>query len=108
MTILDRYTVEAEEGWRDWINKIPAITFDPEWSVKVIPPFGGAMVRFIVISGPHRISVYLDCNNALGFMNAPYWEAYPIADDTARFSLDDVDGLLAAIRAEIEGAGVTR
>jgi len=101
MSNLDRYSVEVEEDWRGWIGKIPALKFDPEWEVKIVPPFGGAMVRFIVLSGPYRISVYLDCNNALGFMNAPYWEAYPIADDTARFFLGDIDGLMAAIRAEV-------
>jgi hypothetical protein len=94
--------MEADEDWRGWIEKIPAVTFDPEWAVKVIPPFGGAMARFVVLSGPHRISVYLDVNESLGLWGGePYWEAYPIADDVARFSLNDTDGLMAAIRAEV-------
>ena len=48
MANIDRYKIEAEEKWREWSGKVPAIKFDAGWCVKVIPPFAGAMARFLV------------------------------------------------------------
>lgn len=94
---LERCKIEETEGWREWVKKVPEITFRPEWAVKVIPPFSGAMVRFVVRLGENTASVYLDCHNALGYFDGPYWEVYPVDEDVGRVAMDDVAGLLDLI-----------
>lgn len=84
---------------------VPVIRFPAEWAIKLNPPFAGAICRFSAILGECSISVYLDGYNNLGIWTeagkpAPYWEAYPIKDDTARFAMADTKGLLKAIAAE--------
>lgn len=39
---------KAEEfhEYRKWANELPALHFDKEWDVKIIPPFAGAIIRF--------------------------------------------------------------
>lgn len=89
-------------------DTIPFINFPSEWRIKIIPPFNGAVVRFLV-SNPNgsHLSVYLDCEDALGFMGAPYWELYPVKfkeyEDTARFDADEVDQLKACIQSQLDG-----
>ena len=102
MANIERYKIEADEKWREWAGKVPAITFDAGWSVKVIPPFAGAMARFIVEANGRQASVYLDCYDSLGYMNAPYWEVYPVDGDTGRCLIDDTDELLTLIRRSID------
>lgn len=103
---MDRPTISA--AWCDkfeakkWLEEIPFIKFDKDWEIKIVPPFMGAVVRFRVKSGTKEISVYLDCYSVLGFASSPYWEAYPIGGDTARFGLKDTEDLLKAIREEIK------
>ena len=98
MSHIDRYNIEHREEWRKWVDKIPAIEFDQGWKVKVIPPFAGAIARFLVETGDKSVSVYLDCFNALGFYEGPYWEVYPYNDDVGRCSISDTDELLNMIR----------
>lgn len=92
----ERYMLENEEKWRDWVNKIPFIPVEKDWEICPIPPFAGAMARFRV---RHRdnpdfaVSVYLDVDGSLGVEDNPYWEIYPYEDDTARFAIDNVDRL---------------
>ena len=63
----------------------------PRWiQVKVIYPFGGAAARVVFIdkeNSKNIISTYLDVNNALGYMSAPYFEIHPSRtdNDTERF-----------------------
>ena len=102
MANIERYKIEDAEGWREWGDKIPALQFDPEWMVKIIPPFTGAMVRFMVRSGDKTASVYLDCHDSLGCMGEPYWEVYPIDGDTGRCLMAETDELMALIRQSIE------
>lgn len=102
MANIDRYKIEAEEKWREWSEKVPAIKFDAGWSVKVIPPFAGAMARFLVEANGKSASVYLDCHNALGYMDGAYWEVYPVDEDTSRCLIDEADELLALIRRSID------
>lgn len=100
MADLDRYRIESEESWREWIDKIPFIPFDAEWKVKVIPPFGGAIARFLVDkNGKETTSVYLDVNDSLGYMGKPYWEVFPVDGDTGRCLMNDIDSLLDLIRS---------
>lgn len=98
MTDLDRYKIEDKEEWREWVKKIPAIEFDHGWKVKVIPPFAGAVARFMVEAGDKSVSVYLDCFDALGYYGSPYWEVYPYDDDVGRCDIDDTGELLNMIR----------
>lgn len=91
-------------NYREITTQIPFIKFDPDWEVRMVPPFCGAMCRFHVrkINGKGALSVYLDCHDVLGWMQRPYWEVYPVQGDTRRVYMDDVDGLLAAIREGLE------
>jgi hypothetical protein len=101
--MIDRYKIEHEQEWREWIKKIPAIKFPAGWEVKIIPPFGGAMARFMVIVSPTKsISVYLDCFDALGYFGSPYWEIYPYNDDTYRCAMDNVDELITALKHSVK------
>lgn len=98
---------EMIELFRDpkMIAEIPYISFPKKWKVKMIPPFGGAAVRFLVqvTNNPEKvISVYLDLNTVLGSMNEPYWEVYPSADGyPVRHSMHDTKGLLKTIKESI-------
>jgi hypothetical protein len=96
-----RYNVEASESWREWCEKVPFIRFPADWDVRVIPPFAGALARFIVrLPDGETRSVYLDVNNSLGFYAdppEPYWEVYPYQGDTGRCDMADVEELIRMI-----------
>ena len=98
---LDRYKIEKEEDWRGWIDKIPFLQFKEGWKVKVIPPFSGAMARFIVEHNGKSVSVYLDCDNSLGYFSKqvgePYWEVCP----SNWVAMNDTIGLMAFIEAAL-------
>jgi len=89
-----------------WRKEIPAIKFPSDWEVKIIPGFGGAIVRFLVNVGDRGVSVYLDGYDLLGAVNAPYWEVYPCYDgyswDTARCLMHKVDELINIITQSLE------
>lgn len=90
--------------WDTFSPQIPFIDFGDDLSVKVTPPRVGAMVRFLVKKkgkSKKDVSVYLDCHEILGLFGEPYWEAYPIGNDTARFAMKDTKGLLKVIRKEL-------
>ena len=93
-SLKERYNVEKREEWRRWCEEIPELQFPSTWNVRIIPPFGGAIVRFIIND---KISVYLDCYDALGIMGKPYWEIYPHCDDTWRCPMNNTDDLIAHI-----------
>ena len=101
---MKRYEVENEQKWQEEIEHIPFIQFPSDWLVRIIPPFGDAVVRFQVeLPSGKRKSVYLDCRSSLGCFDAsatPYWEVYPVKDGIARCKRDDVDALLALIAEE--------
>ena len=96
--------------WSKWAEKIPYIKFKPDWSVKVVPPYHGAMVRFLVKRGEVGwVSVFLDCHNSLGLFvdnigsPAPYWEVYPFKDyGIFRVAMDNVEGLIEAISESLD------
>lgn len=90
---------EREES-RALIGDMPWITLPPDFSFKVTFPFCGAAARFRVCKTDepdNDVSVYFDTKDVLGCFGAPYWEAYPIGDDGARFAMDDTSGLVEAI-----------
>lgn len=94
---MKRYEIEAAEGWRGWCTSIPFLTFPAGIAVKVIPPFGGAVARFIARANGKEISVYLDCFDKLGYVESPYWEMYPYEGDTYRCAINETDDLVAKI-----------
>ena len=103
-----RSLIETKDEWRKWANEIPYINFKEDWLVKVIPPFAGAIARFVVShkDNPKKsISIYLDCYSRLGFMDKPYWEMYPRAyddyEDTERFYINEVEELVVAIDKQL-------
>jgi hypothetical protein len=97
-----------DEEFEEWRTKIPAIQFPGDWKVTMIPPFGGAIVRFwIWIPGTEDkdiISVYLDCYDRLGCAGEPYWEVYPYQGDCGRCLMNETKKLLEMIadRSELE------
>lgn len=97
-----RYIIEENDCFREWAMKIPPLHFKPEWKVTIIPPFGGAIVRFHVEYEEKEISCYLDCYDRLGYFGGPYWEIYPYKDDVYRFALEDTDLLIEKITEELE------
>lgn len=111
-----RYQVENDENWRDWGKTAPWLQFPPELEVKIIPPFGGVMARFMVrfASGTdedRHVSVYWDCLDNLGYMDRPYWEIYPVKykceendyDDTARFLMGEEPQMMVSIIKSLMG-----
>lgn len=103
-TILSGLIAQAFE-WHKWREEIPFLEFPSHWQVKVVPPFAGAVARFLVrtkkMKEEDRISVYLDCYDTLGFYGSPYWEVYPVNGDTKRLSMNDTESLLTSISEAI-------
>ena len=102
--------LKATDIYRQIVDKVelPALHFKPEWDVRIIPPFAGAMMRFTVEHNGRRVSVYCDFFDHLGYFGAPYWEMYPMHGDASvpdvmRFPLEDTAGLIANIDAELRG-----
>jgi hypothetical protein len=95
---------EVDQQAREWVEKIPDISFPEGWLVRPMPNWAGSMVRFLVTKEglKDRVSVYLDCYERIGCYGEPYWEAYPVGDDVARCAMNDVDGLI-----EMIGEGLT-
>jgi len=84
---------------REWSASIPPITFPSDWQVHIVPPFAGAVVRFVVVKGDSYVSVYLDGYDMLGIENEPYWEIFTPNEDSfpRRCPMDDTDTLIALI-----------
>jgi len=93
------------QRYRHWIDKMPHIPFNPEWDVRAIPPFAGAMVRYRVMHDGARVSIYMDAYDQLGVVGEPYWEIYPDAtgEDCDRYMLADTDALVSGIAASLAG-----
>lgn len=99
--LVQLYKIESDFKYREWCDKIPYIKFSSTWEVKIIPPFMGAMARFLVQKGKAKVSVYLDCHEHLGFYGGPYWEIFPVNNDTARCDINDIKKLLKYIKQSI-------
>jgi hypothetical protein len=101
---IDRLKIENEQRWMEEVEHIPFLAFPADWKVRIIPPFGDAVVRFQVrLPSGTRKSIYLDSRNSLGFCAGPYWEVYPVGGDTGRCDRCDTDKLMAMIADETEG-----
>ena len=101
---LDRLFIESAQKWRDWVRRIPNLSFKEDWLVKIIPPFGGAMARFLIAhkdNPGYELSIYLDCFDSLGCVGEPYWEVYPVQGEPERLLMEDTEGLLLLIEREL-------
>lgn len=88
---------------RKWVDAIPYINFPNNWNIKIIPPFAGASIRFIVRQDKGNVSIYLDCYDRLGYFGSPYWEIYPNEeDDNQRFDILDTENLLKYIQQSLD------
>lgn len=75
---LKKLATEVEKAFEYcfWTVKVPWLRFPPYMEVAAIPPYSGAVVRFLV---RHRdkpdaiVLVYLDCYDVLGDVGEPYW-----------------------------------
>lgn len=99
-----RYEVEQAQRWQDEVARLPWIQFPSDWKVKVIPPYGDAVVRFLVtLPDGKEKSVYHDSRASLGLYFGdgdeliPYWEVYPVNGDIGRCGTDEVELLLEMI-----------
>lgn len=94
------YELEDADGWRELIWDIPKFLFPSNCQVRLIPPFGGEMIRFQVFDKDNDdvvVSVYLDTMNLFGYWEGPYWEIYPYQGDVWRCDMDKAEDLINAI-----------
>lgn len=96
--------IEGEMEYYKWVKEIPFICFPDKYEVKIIPPFGGAVVRFLIQVKEHpelgTRSIYLDCYDILGSGGEPYWELFPCeTSDVFRCPMNDTQALLDALDA---------
>lgn len=97
------YNYENVMESRKWMKEIPSLKFPADWEIRIIPPFAGAVVRFLAIKNGSQVSVYLDCYDHLGFMGYPHWEIYPDSEDNnLRFEMNDTEGLINAISKSLD------
>lgn len=97
--------IEEMMDWRKRAIDIPYIQFPAERKIKVIPPFSGAVARFITKRTDGKsFSVYLDCYQQLWFYDEePYREVYALEQDSdeysnpSRFAMSDTDWLIQFI-----------
>ena len=89
--------------WDKWSKEIPRLNFNSDWNVKIIPPFGGAIIRFNCEKNGNYADVYLDCYDELGYFGSPYWEIYPYDNDVYRCGINETEELLQRISEVLEG-----
>ena len=79
------------------MDEIPPLRFKEDWEVKIIPPFGGAIIRFLVANSRGWVSVYLDGYNMLGGVRGEtYWEVFD-GEDVERFKIGESEQMMARI-----------
>lgn len=98
-----RRLVEVKENWERWAKTLPSFSFPSGWSIAIIPPCRGAMVRFIAKQNGAEVSVYLDTLDRLGYVRRPYWEIYPNTEgDCSRFFLGEEKEMLKEIQLSLD------
>lgn len=97
----ERRAVERGERWESFCKYMPKLTIPEGCQIQVIPPFCGAIVRFVVHKGNRSVSVYFDAYSRLGYCEGEYWEAYPIDDNNNRYAPTDHDMMMADIAREL-------
>jgi hypothetical protein len=93
--------------WDKWCKEIPRLNFRSDWNVKIMPPFGSAIIRFNCEKNGNYADVYLDCYDELGCFGSPYWEIYPYNDDVYRCGMNETKELLERINEVLEGTDKT-
>lgn len=87
---------------RERAQHMPTLYFPSHWGVMVLPPWGGATVRMYIKSGDKTVSVYLDCDDNLGYMGEPYWEVYDGYNETRCCLAEGAEALLDLIGKALE------
>ena len=90
-----------------WTEELPYLQFPAHWQVKIVPPFAGATIRFLVKKETtpkfKRISIYFDGYQNLGHAGKPYWEIYPNFEGTnERFLLGEEKKMLEYIEKGLD------
>lgn len=86
-----------------WIRELPILHFEKEWDVKIIPPFGGAIIRFWINHNNKHVSVYFDAYSELGWMHdenenpIPYFEYYD-GENCYRYYIDESEKMMEDIK----------
>ena len=103
--IISKY--EKLQQCRKWGSEIPALHFEKEWGVKIIPPFGGAVIRFYIEYNGKHVSVYFDGYSELGYVvdendePIPYFEYYD-GEECYRYYMDESEQMMADIKKFLE------
>lgn len=92
-SVIERYDEVMQS--RKWIGDIPFLRFPSYCEVKIIPPFDGRLVRFIVKHKNNELNVELYYNEKT---NAANWYLYDINNLCIVFDIDDASGLEKEIR----------
>ena len=98
MDTLNIYKCEELQEYRKWMKEIPALHFEKEWDVKIIPPFGGAIIRFHITHNDKFVSVYFDAYDRLGFVGKPYFEFYD-GEECYRYLLNESEKMMDDIKS---------
>ena len=101
---------------RKWSSEIPALHFEKEWDVKIIPPFGGAVIRFHINHNGKHVSVYFDGYSELGYMvdendkPIPYskvnyadWKVSPDGTDSRAYTQYNSANYIGTQHNELQG-----
>ena len=94
---------ENIQHYRKWCKELPALHFEKEWDVMILPPYAGAIIRFVIRYKDKAISVFFDANSRLGYMYdeneepIPYYEMYD-GEDIHRYYLGEHEQMMDDIR----------
>jgi len=110
---LSRHKIEKEEKWDEYNTAMPFIPVLEDWEIRILPPFGGALMRFQLQKGKRHFSIYFDATGALGIMTSPYWEVYPMIlkevdengnpiEDTMRYYQNEFREMIKDIYEQVE------
>ena len=81
---------------RKWMRELPYLHFKQEWNVRIIPPFGGAIIRFFIDYNNKHVSVYFDAYDELGFVGEPYFEFYD-GEECYRYLMNESEEMMGDI-----------
>lgn len=100
------YELEKGLEYKRWMKELPFMEIPAGFKIKVVPPFHGAVVRFWIqkvgsVDMQDSVSVYFDSANVLGWMEHPYWEAYPIDGECQRYFVGEEEKMIADIVKEL-------
>ena len=86
---------------RKWMRELPYLHFKQEWNVRIIPPFGGAIIRFYIDYNEKHVSVYFDGYDELGFVGEPYFELYD-GEECYRYLMNEHEEMMRDIEKHLE------